>query len=311
MHQVAVIALDGVDPLGVAIPCYMFSHVRSAAGEPAYNVTVCGEAQEIQSAYFVIRTHATLAQVAHADTVLLPGIDDITFPISQPVIEVVQAAARRGARIASICSGAFVLAAAGLLDGLRATTHWAAAAELAQRYPAIDVDPRALFVDSGQIITSAGSTAGIDMCLDLIRQDFGQAVAANAARFAVTALHREGGQALFAPCERPHSTTALAPLLDWIAANANQPLTLQDIAKQAGTSIRTLNRRFKEQTGVTPTQWLLSQRTRHAQSLLEVTDLSIEAVATASGFNSAARLRERFREDFGSTPQHYRRSFAG
>ncbi len=214
-----------------------------------------------------------------------------------------------GARVASICSGAFVLAAAGLLDGRRATTHWLAAELLAKLYPAVTVDPGVLFVDEGRILTSAGSSARLDMCLHLLRRDHGHAVAAQAARLAVAPLDCGGGQVQFIRHEPPGSTASLAPLLDWISANAHRPLTVDELARQAATSPRTLARRFREQTGTTPLQWLITARVRRAQELLETTSLSIDRIAGAAGFGCAAALRGRFHRSVGVSPKAYRRSF--
>ncbi|MBR8329159.1 helix-turn-helix domain-containing protein, partial [Burkholderia cenocepacia] len=225
------------------------------------------------------------------------------------VLDALRTAAARGCRIASICSGAFVLAEAGLLDGLRATTHWLAAAELARRHPNVDVDPNVLFVDNGQILTSAGAAAGLDLCLHMIQADYGAAVAVDAARSAVAPRVREGGQAQFIAPEWPAGGDGLHDLMDWLHANLRQPLTLDAIARKASTSVRTLTRRFQEQTGTSPGQWLQTARVRHAQQLLEVTELSIEHVATEAGFGSVTAFRERFARIVGTSPQRYRQAF--
>jgi transcriptional regulator GlxA family with amidase domain len=202
-----------------------------------------------------------------------------------------------------------VLAAAGVLDGLRATTHWLAAPQLASRYPKVLVDANVLFVDNGQVLTSAGAAAGLDLCLHMVRRDCGAAAALNAARLAVMPLEREGGQAQFIVNEAPTSPEALQPLLTWLAENLQQPLGLEDIAQQAATSTRTLSRRFLEQVGATPLQWVLAQRVRRAQQLLETSAMSIEQVATETGFRSAAAFRDRFSKVVGASPQAYRRTF--
>ncbi len=200
--------------------------------------------------------------------------------VAQDVLAALRSAAASGTRIASICVGAFTLAATGLLDGLRATTHWAAAGELARRYPAVAVDANVLFVDNGQILTSAGAAAGLDLCLHMIRNDHGSAVAADAARIAVMPLERDGGQAQFIVREPPTPDGAtLEPLLRWMEENAHRELTLADIAAQAMMSARTLNRRFREQTGTTPLHWLHRARLRQAQYLLETTSHSVERIA--------------------------------
>jgi transcriptional regulator GlxA family with amidase domain len=234
---------------------------------------------------------------------------DPTAPIPEDVLEALRAAARGGTRIASICVGAFTLAAAGLLDGLRATTHWAAAKELSNRYPDIDVDADVLFVDNGQVLTSAGG-AGLDLCLHIISQDHGSAVAPDAARVAVMPLERDGGQAQFIVYERPDADGSnLEPLLRWMEENAHRELTLEDIAARATMSTRTLNRRFREQTGTTPLRWLRRSRIRRAQYLLETTGHSIERIALQVGFGSPTSFRDRFKKLVGTNPSAYRRAF--
>ncbi len=310
MHEIAILALHGVIPFDLSIPCEVFGRVRLADGN-GYRVRVCGEAPEVRAGAFSIRASWTLDHLARADTIILPGIEDPTLPVPEPVIDAILAAAGRGARVASICSGAFILASTGLLDGQRATTHWLAAANLAERYPAVIVDPDVLFIDNGQVLTSAGASAGMDLCLHMLRRDHGQAVAAQAARLAVAPLDREGGQAQYIRREAPGSHADLAPLLEWMRNNASRPLTLEQIAAKAATSCRTLNRRFKEQTGTTPLQWLLDLRVRNAQQLLETTSLTVNEVATRVGFDIPSNFRQRFRRTVGVSPKSYRQTFAG
>jgi transcriptional regulator GlxA family with amidase domain len=212
----------------------------------------------------------------------------------------------------SICTGAFVLAEAGLLDGRRATTHWASIAELADRYPAVRVDPAVLYVDEGPVLTSAGVAAGLDLCLHVIRRDHGAAVAAQLARRTVVAPHRDGGQAQF--IERPIDggaavTTSLEPTRQWALAQLDRQLDVATMARRASMSPRTFARRFQRETGTTPAQWVLEQRTRAAQSLLEETGLPIEQVAARTGFGSAATMRTHFGRRLATSPTSYRRSF--
>lgn len=240
------------------------------------------------------------------------GPADPTVSIPEDVLAALRVAADGGTRIASICVGAFTLAATGLLDGRRATTHWAAARELARLYPEIDVNADVLFVDNGQILTSAGAAAGLDLCLHMIRQDHGSAVAADAARVAVMPLERDGGQAQFIVHEQPGADGAsLEPLLRWMEENADRELTLNDLAARATMSSRTLNRRFREQTGTTPLQWLHRSRIRRAQYLLETTGHPVERIATQVGFGSQTTFRDRFKRIVGTSPQAYRRAFRG
>lgn len=241
-------------------------------------------------------------------------MEDVSASVRGAVVAALRQAIERGARVASICSGAFVLAAAGLLDGKRATTHWAAADALAARYPDITVDPDVLFVDEGQIVTSAGASAGIDMCLHLIGRDHGQAVAADSLRKAVAPLGREGGQRQFILRSTTPARVApgtVAATLEWIETRLTDTTTVDDMARYAGMSKRTFARRFVEETGTTPGQWLIDARTRQARLLLETTSLPIDEIAAQTGFADASGLRDRFRRVLGVSPRHYRASFGG
>ena len=310
MHVVAILALEGVVPFDLATPCDVFGRVRLRSGLPAYDVRVCAPGRTVDAGAFVVRTRFGLGQLAHADTIILPGVSDALAPVPASVLRALRAAAARGARIASLCSGAFVLAATGLLDGLRATTHWLGATELARRHPRIEVDAEVLYVDNGALLTSAGAAAGLDLCLHMIRRDHGAAVAANAARFSVMALERSGGQAQFIAHEPPGPEGAsLEATQRWLEQHLDEELSLPDIARRARMSSRTLHRRFREQTGTTPLQWLLRARVRRAQHLLETTAHSVEKVAAAVGFGSTAAYRDRFRRIVGVSPQAYRLAF--
>lgn len=310
MHTVAVLALSGVVPFDLSTPCEVFGRVRLADNRAGYDVRVCGVEKEVSAGAFDVRPHWGLRTLAKAETVMIPGLADPLAPVPEAVVRAIRSAAARGSRIASICSGAFVLAATGLLDGRRATTHWLAAEQLARRYPDITVDPNVLYVDNGQVLTSAGAAAGLDLCLHLVRRDYGAAVAADAARIAVMPLERAGGQAQFITYQPPSAEGAsLESLMRWIHAHLRQPLTLERLASTAATSTRTLSRRFAEQTGTTPLQWILRARVRRAQQLLETTGHSVERIATEVGFGSAPAFRERFNRIVGTSPQRYRRAF--
>ena len=308
VHTVAVIAYHGVLPFDLATPCEVFARVAVPDIAEPYRVRVCGTARTVKAGLVDLRAPYTLAEVAGAQTLILPGIADPGAPVPREVITAVRDAADRGTRVASICTGAFVLAATGLLDGLRATTHWAAAPMLTKAYPAVSVDPGVLFVDNGQILTSAGAAAGLDLCLHMVRRDYGSAVAAHAARLAVMPLERDGGQAQFIVQPPPTSAANLQPLLHWLAKNLHRELSTVDIARQAGMTPRTLSRQFKQQVGTTLLQWLLTARVRRAQELLETTCLSVEQVAVQTGFGAATMLRERFAKVVGTTPTAYRRA---
>ncbi|RLQ04548.1 helix-turn-helix domain-containing protein [Micromonospora sp. BL1] len=310
MHTVAVLALDTVVPFDLATPIEVFDRTRLPGGRPGYRVVVCAERPTVTTGVFDIAVPWRLDVLADADTVIVPGVTDPGAAAPAPVLDALRAAEARGTRIASICGGAFTLAAAGLLDGRRATTHWVAAAQLAARYPRVQVDPNVLYVDNGQILTSAGAAAGLDLCLHLIRTDHGAAVAADAARLSVMPLERAGGQAQFIAHEPPAPDgTTLEPLLTWMRQNAGRDLALADIARHAGMSVRTLNRRFRDQVGTTPLRWLHRVRVHQAQHLLETTAHPVDRVATQVGFGSVTAFRDRFRRVTGTSPQAYRRSF--
>lgn len=310
MRTVAVLALQDVIAFDLGIACDVFSRLRLENGDAPYRVFVCSESREVRAGAFNVQTPLRLDQIDEANLVIVPGIADPFRPISLAVLSAIRSAVERGALVASICTGAFALAAAGVLDGKRATTHWAMAEALAQRFPRIQVDPNVLFVDEGMIVTSAGTSAGLDMCLHLVQRHHGHAVAAKLARFFVAPLHRDGGQAQFIHQFAPVSESTLGPLLDWMLENLNQPIDVSSLAERAHMSPRTFARRFKDQTGTTPIQWLLKFRVRRAQELLETTSASIEHIATASGFESMVTFRARFQRLVGVTPSAYRRQFS-
>jgi transcriptional regulator GlxA family with amidase domain len=312
MHTVAILVLDGVVAFDLSTPIEVFGRTHLPGGQAAYQVQICAPTDEIDAGIFTLRVPWRLDRLAEADTIILPGLADPIVPIPHEVLVALQSAAARGARIASICSGAFILAATGLLDHLRATTHWVAASELARRYPNVEVDANVLFVDNGQFLTSAGAAAGLDLCLYMIRQDYGSAVAASAARISVMPLERDGGQAQFIVHEPPTPDgITLEPVLRWMEENAQRELRLEDIAAQAMMSTRTLSRRFREQTGTTPLQWLNRARLCKAQCLLETTGHSVEWIASHVGFGSSTTFRDQFKHLVGISPQAYRRAFRG
>jgi transcriptional regulator GlxA family with amidase domain len=278
---------------------------------PRYEFVSCsiGGVEVRTTTGFSLRPQSGLEAVEGADTVVVPAYFDVFSPPPAEALEALRAAATRGARMLSVCTGAFALAHAGLLDGRRATTHWSFAAEMAARFPAIEVDADALYVDEGPVMTSAGLSAGIDLCLHVIRADCGAAVGERVARHMVAAPHREGGQAQF--IERPTASAggSLEGTRHWAAERLHEPLDVAAMARHANVSPRTFARRFREETGTTPLQWLLSRRVQEARRLLEETDLSIDAVAWQAGFGTAASLRDHFRRATATTPTAYRRSF--
>lgn len=309
MHTVAVLAEPDVIAFDLAIAIETFGRARLADGGPGYRVRVCGAQRVVSAGPIGITTDFGLDELATADTIVVPGRNDVSTPVGDDVIATLKDAYSKGIRIASICSGAFTLAAAGILDGRRATTHWMAAEFFAAAYPAVRLDADALYIDEGQILTSAGASAGLDLCLHMVARDYGSAVAADAARLAVAPLHRTGGQAQFIIRNRREANTELDAVLAWIEKNAHRPLTLADLARHASTSVRTLNRSFRRETGQTPMQWVNGVRIRHAQELLEATDDGVETIARRVGFASAANFREQFRRMSGVAPLSYRSTF--
>jgi transcriptional regulator GlxA family with amidase domain len=307
--RVAVLAFDGVVLGDLSVPIEIFGRALDPSRRKAYEVRVFSEEPSVETEHVRLLVPWRLSSLSWAGTVIIPGVSDPNRPISPRLVASIQRAAARGVRIASICSGAFLLAATGLLDGRRATTHWMAASELAQRHPAVEVDADVLYVDNGEVLTSAGAAAGLDLCLHLVRRDFGARVAADAARAAVMPLERAGGQAQFIVHPPPASAESLQPILSWMEAHLERDQPTAVIAKRAAMSTRTLSRRFREQTGSSPAQWLIRARVRRAQQLLESGSSSIEEVAAQVGFGTAAILREHFNKLVGTSPQAYRRAF--
>lgn len=312
-HKVAVAVTPGAPIFELAVPCEVFGIDRPDLADPWYDLRLCGTDPDTPVACgFVAQGTGDMADLAQADTVVVPSCANVHESPPAPLVEAVRAAHAAGARIAAICSGAFVLAAAGLLEGRRATTHWMHAEELARRHPGVHVDPRVLYVEDGGVFTSAGTAAGIDLCLELVRLDHGVTVVNALARRVVTPPHREGGQAQYV--ELPavaRNDTHLAPLLEWARAQLDLPLTLDDLAQRANLSRRTLARRFEETVEMSPLRWLQQERIRHAQHLLETTALPVDRVAADSGLGSAANLRRHFTRQVGLSPQSYRRAFRG
>jgi AraC family transcriptional regulator, transcriptional activator FtrA len=313
-HRVAVLAIDGVVGFELGMPCQVFGSAGDPdTDEPLYDVRVCGDRSGAGATAYGLEVFRVvppypLAAAVDADTVIVPSSE--TAEAQPPeVLEVLRAAHERGARIASICMGVYVLAAAGLLTGRRVAAHWAHVERFAERYPDVEVDAKALYVDDGDLLSSAGVTAGVDLCVHLVRRDHGATVAASTARRLVMAPHRSGTQAQFVESPAPVDSGRLEPTLQWMQAHLAEPLTLADIAAHASVSTRSLSRRFRAQTGTTPLQWLIRLRLHRAQELLETTGLSVEQVATAAGFGTSVLMRQHFARALGVSPQTYRRSF--
>src|SRR3954469_14806335 len=311
MHTVAVAVVSGSTQFELAVAYEVFGVDRRYLTPDWYAFKLCAaDPGPIRTeAGLVLETPYGLDDLVGADTVIVPAA--VNDPDEHPdLVAALRTAYANGARIASICTGAYTLAEAGLLDGKRATTHWAHADDFATRYPAVDVDPNVLYVEDGRLFTSAGTAAGIDLCLHLVRQDLGVEVANAVARRMVVPPHRDGGQAQYvdAPLPRVEADT-LGPVLDWALAHLDETVTLDDLADVAHVSVRTLMRRFQSATGTTPLQWLLMQRVRRAQHLLESSDESVERIASLAGFGSAANLRQHFTRVVGVPPVSYRRTF--
>ena len=311
-HTVATVVFPGVSPFELSVPCEVFGLDRSDLVSPWYRFIVAStEPGPVPTdAGFTIETEHGLADLAGADTIIVP-VNYKVGPPPEPLLDALRAAHRRGARIMSVCTGAFVLAAAGLLDGRRATTHWMWADEMARRYPKVEVDPRVLYVDDGDILTSAGTAAGIDLCLHVVRLDHGAEVANAVARRMVVPPHRDGGQAQYVdlPVPTRGDDDPVGRTLGWMLEHLDETVTVDDLAARSNMSPRTFARHFRAVTGTTPHQWLLSQRILLAQRLLETTDLPVEQVAARCGFGSAANLRHHFGRGVATSPLAYRRTF--
>jgi transcriptional regulator GlxA family with amidase domain len=310
-RQVVALCLDGLVAFDLTAATQVFLAASAADGTPFYEVTCCSEdgAEVATTTGFGLSPGHDLDALGNADTIVVPGYFALLDPPAEAAIAALRDAATRGARVISVCTGAFALAHAGLLDDRRATTHWAHADQLAALFPRVEVDPAALYVDEGEVMTSAGLSAGIDLGLHVVRKDFGAAAGERVARRMVAAPHREGGQAQFIKRPAPGDSGSLEATRSWASERLAEPLDVAALAAHAGVSPRTFARRFHAETGTTPLRWLLAQRVLEARRLLEESDLPIDAVAWRAGFGTAASLREHFRRATATTPTAYRRSF--
>ncbi|MGW3334890.1 GlxA family transcriptional regulator [Streptomyces rubiginosohelvolus] len=312
-HHVVALLNDPQSPFELACAAEVFGGVHTEASA-RYTFEVCARRPGPlpTTAGYPLLVESGLDALRRADTVVVPGWQPPGGPVPGDVLDALRAAHRRGARTVSICTGAFVLAQAGLLDGRRATTHWRRTAQLAAAFPEVSVAEDVLYVDHGDVATSAGSGAGVDLCLHLVRSDLGSSYAAQVARSMVLPPHRDGSQLQYAPPPTPTgpgTDASLAPVLEWALTRLAADLSVDRLAAYAGLSPRTFARRFVRQVGVSPGQWLLQQRIDVARSLLERTDLPVETVAARVGLSSAVNLRRRFRTAVGTTPGAYRRLF--
>ena len=326
LRNVAVVVVNGFLPFEFGTICEVFGVDRSDDGLPSYDfAVVAGEPPPLRAHNdFTIQPSCGLERLEEADLIALPAVGDdqlsiYPVPPGRPcpprefpgdLLAALHRAVDRGARVLSVCSGAFILGEAGLLDGRRCTTHWRHAEELARRYPAAKVDPDVLYVDDDPVITSAGTAAGIDACLYLVRKEQGSRVANGIARRMVVPPHRDGGQAQYVDQPvAPFCDGTLRDLLEWLRAHLDQPLTVRQLAIRANMSERTFARRFVQDTGTTPQRWLIGQRILLAQQLLEESDETVDAIADRAGFGNATALRHHFRAWRATTPQAYRRAF--
>lgn len=274
-----------------------------------YDLVVC-TADGVPHPWLPDLPTSSYAEIAHVDSVIVPSTDDLEPHSDLQLLEALRVAHSRGTRVAALCTGAFVLAEAGLLDGRAATTHWMHAGELARRYPRVDVRADILYIDEGDVLTSAGKTAALDLCIHLVRRDLGAAAANGIARRLVVPAHRSGGQAQFiSPPAEPRTSAGLAPTLEWARARLDRPLTVRDLAGRAGLSTRQLARRMHAELEIGPLDWLHQQRIARAQELLERTDAAVEQIATSCGMGTAATLRRHFVRALGVTPTAYRSTF--
>jgi len=315
-HRVVVLALDGVQPFEMAIAARVFGSAQDLAGRPIYEVLTCSvDGGTVRTdADFTIAVDHDAALIRRAETLVVPapaGVGPLfdSGTLEDEVRDAIALRPRR-ARVVSICIGAFVVAAAGLLDGRRATTHWQRAADFQRLFPQVQLDPKVLFVDDGDVLTSAGVVAGLDVCLHLVRRDHGSEVANRVARLCILPAWREGGQAQY--IERPlpaDSSASTAETRAWALTQLKQPLSLGELARHARMSERTFTRRFREEVGTSPARWMLRQRIDRARQLLESTTLPIERVADEAGFGTSASMRQHLRAEVGTSPTSYRQTF--
>ncbi len=320
MHTVAILAYDGMTGFESGLAAEIFGMAElpgrfSAGVAPGgYAVKLCSEQSEIRMlGGAVVRTSYGIEDLASADTVLIPSVRDVEQAPSDALLEAIRAADTRGARLVSICSGAFALAAAGVLDGRTATTHWIYADLLAQRYPSIDVDPAPLYVDNGRVLTSAGCAAGLDLCLHIVRADHGVRVANDIARRLVISPHRAGGQAQYieTPVPEPAVDGRIAAGMAWALEHLDRAITLDELAERSSLSRRSYLRQFARATGTTPIKWLIEQRIQASLALLESSDLGVEQIAARVGFESPVTFRHHFVRQMRTTPREYRGCFSG
>lgn len=314
-ETIAVIAFDTISPFLLAIPCMVFSNDPGRPDAPSFKLLVCSAEKSIlhSTAGFEIRTRHSLKAVEQADIVIVPSWRDPDEPPPERLLSVLQKAHQRGSLVVGLCLGTYVLAAAGLLDGRPATTHWGWTDDLAQRYPQVTLKPDVLYVDDGDIVTSAGVAAGIDCCLHLLRRLHGAEVASQVARRMVVPPHRQGGQSQYIalPIQKSAAEDRFAQHLEWVQAHLDLPHSIDSLAERFIMTRRTFTRRFRQVTGITVGTWLINQRLALAQRLLETTAKPVDQIAQESGFGSEVTLRQQFARLLKTTPSRYRKEFRG
>ena len=313
LKTVAALVMDGSAAFELGVVCEVFGIDRTEDGVPHFDYRVCGErpGEPLDSTGFQIVPSHGLDALEDADLIAVPAVAGSPSDFPPAILDALRAAAARGTTLLTVCSGAFLLAEAGILDGLRCTLHWKHVDEFTERYPEAKVDPDVLFVDEGSVITSAGTASGIDACLHLVRRELGSAVANAIARRMIVPPQRDGGQRQFIDLPVPETECdSLQPVLDWMLDNLSADFSTAQLARRARMSERTFARRFVAETGTTPLRWLTLQRVMHARRLLEETPLGMEEIAHACGLGSGALLRHHFRRAVGVTPVDYRRSFS-
>ncbi|WP_137935903.1 helix-turn-helix domain-containing protein [Chitinivorax sp. B] len=312
-QTIAVVVFPGISPFHLSVPCMVFGDDLGRLGVPRYQLRVCApQPGRIPTlAGFDIEVSHDLSAIQGAGTVIVPAWPDPDVTPPDSLLQALRDAHTQGSRVVGLCLGAFVLAEAGLLDGLVASTHWAWCGDFARKYPKVKLDSKALYVDEGHILTSAGTAAAIDCCLHLLRRDCGADVANRVARRMVVAPHRHGGQAQYIeyPVPITEGADTLTIALDWAVSNLHTSLTVDSLADKAAMSRRNFTRRFKQKTGTTVVQWLLNQRLRQAQLLLETSDHSVDRIAELTGFGSTVSLRQHFTRTFVVSPAVYRKQF--
>jgi len=318
LHRVVILVRDGVIPMEIGIPHRLFGEARSPEGKPLYAVLTAAlhPGPVVAQADFVLQVPHGPEVLATADTVIIPASEeDYDTPTQGVLTDEMRAALaliRPGTRVASICTGAFILAAAGMLDGRPATTHWKMVPDFQDLFPQVDLDPNVLFTEADGVLTSAGVASGLDLCIHMIRSDHGAIVANDVARGTVIPPHREGGQAQYIqrPVPAPRSSI-VSHARAWALEHLDEQITLDSLARACAVSRRTFTRKFREETGISPMQWLLEQRVQRACELLETSDRTVDRIATEAGFGTGAAMRLHFRQTLGVTPQQYRMTFRG